>query len=101
MSNSESILQDLKKHLADLSAPQLQVFAERDVDLEYELNISAFRAVIDEEEVILAAVCDVIDAHNQSNGGFQSAAILPHLQFGVWKRSHGQENPPLSFPTPS
>ena len=70
MSNSESILQDLKKRLADLSAPQLQILAERDADLEYELDISAFRAVIDEEEVILAAVSDVIDAHINQTEAF-------------------------------
>ena len=62
MSNSESILQDLKKCLADISAPHMQRDTG-DMDAEYELNFSTFRAVINEEEVILAATCDVIDAH--------------------------------------
>jgi predicted TPR repeat methyltransferase len=72
MSNPERILQDLKKRLADLSAPhaQLQVFAERDVEAEYELDISAFRAVVDEEKVILVAACDVINAHISQTEAF-------------------------------
>jgi hypothetical protein len=87
MSNSENIL---------------QVFAERDVDAEYEFDISAFRAVIDEEEVILAAACDVIDAHINQTEAFN---LQPYYRIcslhGVREWSHGQENPPANFPIPS